>query len=67
MNSYRAFRAFEAVILGDKAEVLATLSIKAKSSERAEKILSIIVKNKGKKGKLTGNIRDWIKKTGPNR
>lgn len=66
-TSYRASRSFEAVILGDKAEVLATLHIKAKSSEQAEKILSIIVKNKRKGGKLTGNIRDWKKKTGKNR
>ena len=66
-TTQRVSRAFEAVILGDKAEVLATLSIKAKSNDHAERILKIIMKNKSSSGKLTGNIRDWKTKTGKNR
>lgn len=64
INSYRTARAFEAVVLGDKAKVLATLNIKAKSVEEAEKKLASIATNKGKELTLTGNVRDWVKQTG---
>ena len=65
--SHPVSRAFEAVILGDKAEVLATLSIKATSNTHAEKLLKSVVKNKGKNAKLTGTVREWIKQTDKNR
>jgi len=57
--SYPVSRAFEAIILGDKAVVLQTIQIKAKSNDHAEKILKVIMKNKGCNAKLTGTIRDW--------
>lgn len=61
-------RAFEGVILGDNAVVLATINVKAKSSGHAEKILKTIMKNKrGVSCKLTGNIREWKKESGHNR
>jgi hypothetical protein len=66
-TTHRVSRAFEAVVLGDKSEVLETLSIKAKSVEHAERVARSIAKNKGKELKLTNNVRDWIKQTGKKR
>jgi hypothetical protein len=67
-KSQRAYRAYEGVILGDKATVLETVNVKAKSEKHAMDILQNLVKQKkGVDCKLTGTIRDWVKPVGKNR